>query len=198
MPARYELNFPVTSRSILEPIMAGDEVVVSGIIVTSRDVAHKYFTEKLKDEPGIKDKLMPYLKGGAIYHCGPVIDLKSNAVISAGPTTSIREEPYQDKVIESFELGAVIGKGGMGEKTSAALVRNKALYLHAVGGAGSFYAQKLKVLDVLKLKEFGMPEAIWILEVKDFYTVVTMDFHGNNIHREIAEKSLERLKQALI
>jgi len=194
MPNQYQLTFPLKDKSILQEIQTGDTVFVNGIIVTSRDMAHKFYTEKLSSNDPLFLELSAFLKNGLIYHCGPVIDLKRQKVLSAGPTTSIREEPYQDKVIQSFDLAGIIGKGGMGEKTLQALHENTALYLHAVGGAGSFYGESLKVLKVFMLEEFGMPEAVWVLEARNFYTIVTMDSHEKSLHNEIEKISSNKLE----
>jgi fumarate hydratase class I len=125
-----------------------------------------------RSEVELHNKLLKELRGGAIYHCGPVVG-KGNGkwkFLAAGPTTSIREEPYQSQVIKHFGLKAVIGKGGMGEKTLASCKENKAVYLHAVGGAASLIAYSVKeVLDVYKI-EFGIPEAIWM------YTKLSLEY----------------------
>lgn len=193
MSAEHELTFPLESKEALNWLEVGDKVLINGIIVTGRDVAHKYFVEHPRDEL-IRKELMPLLKHGCLYHCGPIIERGTRRVISAGPTTSSREEPYQSEVLELFDLAAVIGKGGMGEKTLSGLARTKALYLNAVGGAGSYYAQRLKVVSVFKEEEFGMPEALWVLEVKNFFAVVTMDFRGNTFYNHIQEHSSGKLK----
>ncbi|PKL12183.1 MAG: fumarate hydrolyase [Spirochaetae bacterium HGW-Spirochaetae-6] len=193
MSAEYELKFPLNDKEALNWLEVGDKVLVNGIIVTGRDMAHKYFVENPQDEL-IQKELMPLLKQGALYHCGPIIEQGTLRVISAGPTTSSREESYQKEVLSLFDLAAVIGKGGMGERTLAGLGQTKAVYLNAVGGAGSYYAQRLKVLGVFKEAEFGMPEAMWVLEVKNFFTVVTMDFRGNTFYDRIREDSSGKLK----
>jgi fumarate hydratase class I len=146
------------------------------------------------------DFLKPVLEDAVIYHCGPIMKKVGDewTVVAAGPTTSDREEPYQADVIETYKLAGVIGKGGMGEKTSAALKKCGAVYFHAVGGAGTLLAECVtRVRDVLMLAEFGTPEAFWVLEVKDFPTVVTMDSAGGSLHREVLESSAERLKKVL-
>jgi fumarate hydratase class I len=132
------------------------------------------------------------LRGGVIYHCGPVMRKQRNRwiTVAAGPTTSIREEPYQAQVIEQYGVRAVIGKGGMGPATLDACRRRGAVYLHAVGGAAVTLARRVvRVRDVLKLEEFGMPEAFWLYEVEDFPTVVTMDSAGGSLHAEIMARS---------
>ena len=139
------------------------------------------------------------LDGGVIYHCGPVVsglDTKDYKFVAAGPTTSIREEPYQAEVMKHFNVKGVIGKGGMGPKTLKGCQDVPFVYFHAIGGAASFIAQSVKkVLGVYKL-EFGIPEAMWVIEVKDFPVVVTMDAHGQSQHAVVDEGSkavLERL-----
>jgi fumarate hydratase class I len=175
-------------------------------MVTARDAAHKYLIENFvegeppAEEKPFADKLVPILNGGMIYHCGPVVEKMDNGkwrFVAAGPTTSIREEPYQGPVIGHFGVRAVIGKGGMGEKTLAACQKHKAVYLHAVGGAASLLAANVvEVLDVMKAEEFGLPEAFWVIRVDGFNAVVTMDSHGNSLHKNVQDKSnaaLDRL-----
>jgi len=114
--------------------------------------------------------------------------------VAAGPTTSIREEPYQGAIIGRFGVRGVIGKGGMGEKTLAACKEHKAVYLHAVGGAASLLAAHVtEVLDVLKAEDFGLPEAFWVIRVEGFDAVVTMDSHGNSLHKDVQERSTAAL-----
>jgi len=136
-----------------------------------------------------------------IYHCGPVVAHHEDghwSFVSAGPTTSIREEPYQADVIETYSIRGVIGKGGMGKKTSDACARHGAVYLHATGGAGALLAERVKrVVDVKMLEEFGSPEAFWIIEVEDFPLVVTMDSHGGSLHEEVARTSADRAKELM-
>jgi len=197
MSASHALTLPLTHKSALSAIKPGDAVYLSGIIVTARDMAHHFFTHYLHTSHPVMEQLKPYLERGGIYHCGPVIDLETLRVISAGPTTSIREEPYQAGVVEFFNLAAVIGKGGMGEKTRQALKAQNCLYLNAVGGAGSYYAGRLKVKEVLMLKEFGMPEALWVLEVRDFFTLATMTPSGESLHETLEQKSRAKLNEFL-
>jgi fumarate hydratase class I len=131
------------------------------------------------------------LRGALLYHCGPVV-VKENGryrMTAAGPTTSIREEPYEHEVIRRFGLRGVMGKGGMGAKTLAALKEHGAVYLNAIGGAAQYYARCITdVLDV-KLLELGTPEAMWKVRVKDFPAIVTMDAHGNSLHADVEQAS---------
>jgi fumarate hydratase class I len=131
------------------------------------------------------------LNGSVLYHCGPVVvkDGDGWRVTAAGPTTSIREEPYQADIVKRFGVRAVMGKGGMGAKTLAGLKESGAVYLNAVGGAAQFYARCIERVDGVSLMEFGTPEAMWHLQVRDFPAIVTMDAHGNSLHKEIEEQS---------
>jgi len=183
------------SEEKIRQLKVGDQVELSGIMVTARDMAHKLTHE---EKP---DFIRPYLKDGVIYHCGPVVkkDEAGNwQFVAAGPTTSSREEPYQADVIGEYSVRGVIGKGGMRDRTMEGLKEYGAVYFHAVGGLGTLLAQRVvKVIDVFKLEEFGTPEAFWVIEVKDFPVVVTMDSHGNSIHDQVREKS-EKIATKLI
>ena len=180
-----KLEIPLKEEDILK-LKVGDKVYLSGVIVTARDKAHQYL---LEDDVDID------LEGGAIYHCGPVI--KGEEMIAAGPTTSARMDLYEAEVIEKYNVKAIIGKGGMGKKTLDAL-KNNAVYLSAAGGAAVLLAKSIvKIRKILKLEEFGVPEALWVLEVKDFPAVVTMDAHGNSIHEDILKESEKRLKKII-
>ena len=172
-----KLKTPISEESIRR-LKVGDAVLLSGTIVTARDEAHKLMVEEKPDF--IRD----FLKESVIYHCGPVVkknDDESWSFVSAGPTTSAREEPYQADVICEYRARGVIG-----------LQKCGAVYFHAVGGAGALIAHAVKkVKTVFKLEEFGTPEAFWVIEVEDFPLVVTMDSHGGSLHKEILEKSTE-------
>jgi fumarate hydratase class I len=135
------------------------------------------------------------LRGGVIYHCGPVVAKEGNGwrVTAAGPTTSIREEPYQADVIARNGIRVVIGKGGMGAKTLAGLQKSGAVYLNAIGGAAQFYARTIKSVDGVSLMEFGTPEAMWHLTVEEFPAIVTMDAHGNSLHKDVELESAQAL-----
>lgn len=197
---------PISDEENLS-LTAGDSVLISGIICTARDAVHKWWMDyfiKNDEKPSLDDeqifrKMETYLKDGVLYHCGPIViqeDNKEYRVIAAGPTTSIREEPYEAEVMRLFNIKAIIGKGGMGEKTLRACCEIPAVYMHAVGGAAVYLAKAVKkVVGVYKL-EFGVPEAIWLLEVENFPAVVTMDSHGNSLHtliESISRKELEKL-----
>ena len=188
------LEVPFTDEKI-RSLKVGDAVEISGIVFTGRDVVHKYLHEGGQLPPEVN------LRDGIIYHCGPVVVKDENGewkVTAAGPTTSIREEPYQWQVIRDFGLRGVIGKGGMGDKTLEACKEHGCVYFHGVGGAAQVLAECVKkVRNVYFLKEFGSPEAIWELEVERFPAVVTMDSHGNSLHKEVLSHSQAELARRL-
>ena len=188
------LTFPFTESKI-RALKVGDEVLISGVVFTGRDAVHKYLHEGGQLPPGAN------LREGILYHCGPVVlqDERGNwKVTAAGPTTSIREEPYQGEIIRQFGIRGVIGKGGMGDKTLAACQSSGCVYLHAVGGAAQVLAECIKsVRNVYLLEKFGSPEAIWELEVENFPAVVTMDAHGHSLHKEVLAASQAELAKRL-
>ncbi len=195
-------------EEVIRGLKVGDPVLLSGIMLTGRDMAHKWmndtFIKKTREPQGddleVYAAIRPLLDGGVIYHCGPVVsglDTHQYRFVAAGPTTSIREEPYQAEVMRHFRMRGVIGKGGMGARTLQGCQENGGAYLHAIGGAASWIAQTVKrVLGVYKL-DFGVPEAMWIIEVKDFPVVVTMDSHGGSLHEEV-ERSSRKALEALL
>lgn len=184
------LTTPISEAKI-RSLKVGDEVFITGTLFTGRDAVHKYLHEGGKLPEGVN------LKDGILYHCGPVVvkDEQGNwKCVAAGPTTSIREEPYQWQVIRDFGLRGVIGKGGMGDKTLAACKEHGCVYLHAIGGAAQVLAQCVKrVRNVYMMEQFGAPEAIWEFEVENFPAVVTMDSHGGSLHKEVFAASQAEL-----
>ena len=198
-----QLTIPISDEAIRD-LKVGEPAALTGVMITGRDTVHKWmietFIKKTRtpqgDDMQVYEELKKILNGSLIYHCGPVVsglDTKDYKFVAAGPTTSIREEPYQADVMKHFNLKGVIGKGGMGAKTLKGCEETPAVYFHAIGGAASFIAQSVqRVLGVHKL-EFGVPEAMWVIEVKDFPVVVTMDAHGNSQHAVIEEKSKKAL-----
>jgi fumarate hydratase subunit beta len=198
------------SDDVIRDLKVGDVLTLSGVMITGRDAAHKWLVDTFVkqtcapqgDDLSVFAALKPLLAGGVIYHCGPVVaglDTREYRFVAAGPTTSIREEPYQGDVMRLLNVKGVIGKGGMGPKTLAACREVPGVYLHAVGGAATLIAQTVKqVRGVFKL-DFGVPEAMWVIEVENFPVVVTMDAHGGSLHAEIESRSqavLERLLAA--
>ena len=189
-----QLNFPFTKEQITA-LKVGDAVEISGVLFTGRDAVHKYLHDGGALPEGVN------LRDGIIYHCGPVMmkqDDGSWKCTAAGPTTSIREEPYQGEIIKEFGLRGVIGKGGMGDRTLAACKENGCVYFHAIGGAAQVLAECIKrVRNVYLLEKFGSPEAIWELEVEKFPVVVTMDSYGNSLHKEVLAASQSQLAKHL-
>lgn len=201
------LTIPIDDEAI-RALNVGDSVLLSGIMITGRDAVHKWisdtFLKKTRQPSGddmqVYEALKPLLDHGLIYHCGPVVgglDTKQYRFVAAGPTTSIREEPYQGEVMKHFNLKGVIGKGGMAGKTLQACQEVPAVYFHAIGGAASLIAETVqRVLGVYKL-DFGVPEAIWVIEVKDFPAVVTMDAKGHSLHEDVRQKSHQMLEHLI-
>ena len=179
------------SEADVRKLKAGDIVLLNGPVFTGRDAVHKYLHSGGD---------VPVLKDAVIYHCGPVVLEQGGEyrVVAAGPTTSIREEPYQAAVIERYGVKAVIGKGGMGSKTLDACRKFGCVYLHAIGGAAQIYARCVERTPRVFLKDkFGSPEAVWEMHVKNFPAVVTMDSHGRSLHAEVNETSKQNLQSVL-
>ncbi len=191
-------GIPLTGREIvLEPpldeatvrrLKVGDVVLVRGEMYTGRDAVHAHL---MKNAPPVD------MRGAVLYHCGPVMLQREGrwTVKAAGPTTSIREEPYQADILRRYGVRAVIGKGGMGAKTLAAMKECGAVYLNAIGGAAQFYARTVEEVLGVHLMEFGIPEAMWHIRVKDFVAIVTMDAAGNSLHADIERQSSAALAE---
>jgi len=203
-----EITIPIED-DVIRSLHAGDPVQLTGVMITGRDVVHKWieetFIKKTREPQGndleVYEEIKKYLVQGVLYHCGPVVagvDTGDYKFVAAGPTTSIREEPYQADVMKHFNIKGVIGKGGMGPKTLKGCEEVPGVYFHAIGGAASFLAQTVqKVLGVYKLEDFGVPEAMWVIEVKNFPVVVTMDSHGVSKHSTLDESSHKVLDDLL-
>jgi fumarate hydratase class I len=203
-----EITIPI-SDEVIRSLHVGEPVELSGVMMTGRDIVHKWMTETFikqtrapqGDDLQIYEEIKKYLDQGVLYHCGPVvsgIETKEYKFVAAGPTTSTREEPYQALVMQHFNIKGVIGKGGMGAKTLQGCVDTPGVYFHAVGGAAAFLAQTVqKVPGVFKLEEFGVPEAMWVIEVNKFPVVVTMDSHGQSKHSLLEESSQKVLDELL-
>ncbi len=194
-------GFPLTGREVMlraplteeavRALKVGDVVLISGDVYTGRDAVHAYL---MKNPPPVD------LHGAILYHCGPVMLKQGDVwtVKAAGPTTSSREEPYQSDIIRKYGVRAVIGKGGMGKKTLAALKDAGAVYLNGIGGAAQYYARSIeKVLDV-NLIEFGIPEAMWHLQVNNFMAIVTVDAHGNSLHADVEQETGAKLQKLVV
>ena len=181
-------GFPLTGREVVltpplteetvRALKVGDVVLIRGEVFTGRDNVHAHL---MKNAPPVD------LHGSVLYHCGPVMLKQADEwmVKAAGPTTSSREEPYQADIIRKYGVRAVVGKGGMGVKTLAALQESGAVYLNAIGGAAQYYARTVEKVLGVHLMEFGIPEAMWHLRVRDFAAIVTMDAHGHSLHAEV-------------
>ncbi|HJO83648.1 MAG TPA: FumA C-terminus/TtdB family hydratase beta subunit [SAR202 cluster bacterium] len=203
------VSLPI-SDDVIKSLHIGDPVQLSGTMITGRDAAHKWMVETFikqtrqpeGDDQDVYDAIKLILAGGAIYHCGPVVtglDTKDYKFAAAGPTTSTREEIYQADVMRHFGMRAVVGKGGMGANTLAACGEMPAVYLHAIGGAAALIARTVVNVKGVHKMDFGVPEAMWVIEVENFPAVVTMDSHGNSLHADIDTSSkavLDRLVSA--
>jgi len=198
-PEQVAAGFPRTGREVrlqapitdaqVRALKVGDVVLISGRMNTGRDQVHHHL---MHHEPPVD------LHGSVLYHCGPVV-VKSGEewrVTAAGPTTSIREEPYQAEILERYGVRVVIGKGGMGARTLAGLQKSGAVYLNAIGGAAQFYARCIDRVTGVSLMQFGTPEAMWHLEVTEFPAIVTMDAHGNSLHKDVEMESAAKLAAA--
>ena len=177
---KFKLNIPGN----IEDLRAGDKVLLSGVIVTARDRAHNWLIEKKQD-----------VSINAVYHCGPVID--GDKVVSAGPTTSARMNETECEVIEKYGISVVIGKGGMSDEVHKCMIKNKCVYLSALGGGGAILEDSIVAIKDVKQKEFGVPEALWFFEVKDFPVIIAMDIHGGNIFTDVEKKSKENMSKIL-
>lgn len=205
---RIDIHTPIPEEQI-RMLRVGECVFLSGVVVTARDAAHRWIVDKFvnsaadpsDEDRAIFESIKKYLDGGVIYHCGPIVAQDERGVYqvtAAGPTTSIRQEAYQAEVMRLFNLRGVIGKGGMGAKTLKACAEQPAVYLHAIGGAAALIAVTVQeVIGVYKL-EFGMPEAMWVLRVKDLPLVVTMDSHNNSLHDQVKKTSSKKLAELLV
>ncbi|MBI4685546.1 MAG: fumarate hydratase C-terminal domain-containing protein [Nitrospirae bacterium] len=197
------INLPLTKKDALS-LKVGDMVLINGLLVTGRDKLHKFL---VNEKPQKRD--IPFnLDGTVLYHCGPIVipphpPLEKGGrgdfrVIAAGPTTSVRVEMYEHEVISKYGLRGIMGKGGMGQSALDAMKENACVYLHTIGGAAVYLADRIKnVVDVWKLEEFGTTEAMWLLEVENFPAIVTMDAHGKSMHKKIEKKSLANFKRLI-
>ncbi len=199
------ISLPAADEAIAQ-LKVGDTISISGIVLTARDAAHTYMVENFvkgsapESERALYEILQHDLNGGAIYHCGPVVRQTEGRYrfVSAGPTTSAREEIYEAQVIAHFNVKLIIGKGGMGPGTLKACQEFTAVYAHAIGGAGSLIAASVEeVVDVFKKDEFGAPEAFWKIRVKEFPAVITMDSHGHSLHAVVEQESRRKLAELL-
>ena len=201
------LDYPFTEKAV-RALTAGEAVSVNGRIWTGRDRFHKYFADG--------GKLPVDFRDGALFHCGPVVVRMENEewrmkngergtgngerwkVVAAGPTTSVRENPYEPAFIETTGVRLVIGKGGMDAATLAACQKHGAVYLQAVGGAAALAAAAVRrVTNVYFLEEFGAAEACGEFEVEDLPCVVAMDSHGTSLFDQVRAASQARFAELI-
>jgi fumarate hydratase class I len=186
------LTYPYTEAQV-RALVLGEPVAVSGLVFTGRDRLHKFLHEGGASPVELRD--------GALYHCGPVVVPAADGtwrVVAAGPTTSVREEPYQAGIIARHGVRVVIGKGGMGAATREACQRHGCVYLQVVGGAAVSLADRIRrVRQVHFLETFGATEALWEFEVSGLPAVVAMDAHGHSLYEEVTAASRRELSRLL-
>ena len=197
------LVYPFTEKAV-RALTAGEAVSVNGRIWTGRDRFHKYFAED--------GKLPVDFRDGALFHCGPVVvEIRETGngergtgngerwkVVAAGPTTSVRENPYEPAFIAATGVRLIIGKGGMDAATLAACQKHGAVYLQAVGGAAALAAAAVRrVTNVYFLEEFGAAEACWEFEVEALPCVVAMDSHGTSLFDQVRAASQARFAELM-
>jgi len=167
-------------------LKVGDVIYVTGLMVTARDAAHRRALELAE-----KGQPLPVdLKGAVLYHCGPVVRKVDDEweVVAAGPTTSTRMEMFEADFIRAFGVRVIVGKGGMGKRTTEACKKYGAVYAAFTGGCGALAARAIKRVVKVEWLDLGVPEALWILEVERFGPLtVTIDAHGNNLHERVRE-----------
>ncbi len=189
-----QLQVPLSDEAVRE-LQAGEPVELSGVVLTARESGHRYL---LQQEPPLLREL---LHNGAIYHCGPLVRKMKRKedwkLVAAGPSASILLEEYAAPLIARYGVRVVIGMGGMGPRTLEACGQHGAVYLAAVGGAGSLLAENVvRVHGVSKL-DFGIPEALWELEVKHFPALVAMDANGQSLYERVACSSEKKFRELL-
>jgi len=192
--AVYKLKTPISEEETRE-LKVNDVLYVSGTMVTARDQAHSRALEYFK-----KGKPLPInLEGLAVFHCGPIVKKKEDkwTIVAAGPTTSTRMDIFEDEFIRNFKARVIVGKGGMGKRTTEAMAKYGAVYGAFTGGAAILAAKAIKNVRTVEWLDLGMPEAMWILEVEEFGPLtVAIDSHGNNLFTEV-QKKVEENKQKI-
>ena len=187
----FKFKTPISEADVRK-LKVNDVLYVSGTIVTARDEAHKKALELHYEGK----KLLLNLEGLAVFHCGPIVKKEGDkwVVVAAGPTTSTRMDQFEDEFIQAFKVRVVIGKGGMGKRTTEAMQKYGAVYGAFTGGAGVLAAKAVKSVKTVEwLQELGMPEALWVFEVEEFGPLtVAIDSHGNNIFEDVKKKAEEQ------
>ncbi len=184
----YKLTTPISEKDVRK-LEVNDTLFISGTMITARDAAHRRALEFHKEGK----KLPIDLQGLAVFHCGPIVKKEDDKwiIVAAGPTTSTRMDMFEDELIKNFKVRVVIGKGGMGKRTTDAMKKYGAVYGAFTGGAAVLAAKAVKNVRTVEWYDLGMPEAMWILEVEDFGPLtVAIDAHGNNLFENIM-KSVE-------
>jgi fumarate hydratase subunit beta len=177
MPKTVYLTTPLTSETV-SSLEIGDKVFLSGIVYSARDAAHKRLIDLL--EAG---KPLPFeIQGQVIYYVGPSPARPGRVIGAAGPTTSYRMDPYAPRLLE-LGLKGMIGKGKRSPAVIEALVKHKAVYLGATGGAGALISRSIKASEVIAYEELG-PEAIRRMVVENLPTIVINDIHGRDLYEE--------------
>ncbi len=187
--ATYKLKTPISEEEIRK-LKVNDVVYLDGTVVTARDQAHKRALEYFRSGKPLPVNLV----GAAVFHCGPVMSKQGDrwAAVAAGPTTSTRIEAYEEEFLKYSGARVVIGKGGMGEKTTAAMKRYGAIYGAFTGGAAVLAAKAVKDVKAVEWLDLGVPEALWVFEVEELGPlIVGIDSHGNNLFREVAKRTEE-------
>jgi len=192
--AVYKLKTPISEQDIRK-LKVNDVLYVTGTIVTARDQAHRRALDFFKE-----GKALPLnLEGLAVFHCGPVMRKSGEkwTAVAAGPTTSTRMDIFEDEFIKNFKVRVVIGKGGMGKRTTDAMAKYGAVYGAFTGGAAILAAKAIKNVRGVEWYDLGMPEAMWIYEAEEFGPLaVAIDSHGNNLFMDVAGK-VEQNKQRI-
>jgi len=188
--AVYKFKTPISEEDVRK-LKVNDVLYVTGTIVTARDAAHKKALEQVK-----QGKTLPInLEGSAVFHCGPIVKKEGDKwiVVAAGPTTSTRMDQFEDEFIQAFKVRVVIGKGGMGKRTTDAMQKYGAVYGAFTGGAGVLAAKAVKNVKMVEwLQDLGMPEALWVFEVEEFGPLtIAIDAHGNNVFEDVKKKAEE-------
>ncbi len=190
--ATYKLTTPISEEQVRK-LKVNDVLYVTGTIVTARDQAHNRALQLYKEGK----KLPIDLEGLVVFHCGPIVKKEGDKwiVVAAGPTTSTRMDIFEDEFIKNFKVRVVIGKGGMGKRTTDAMQKYGAVYGAFTGGAGVLAAKAIKNVKAVEWFDLGMPEALWIFEAEEFGPLtVAIDSHGNNLYEDVKKKTEESRK----
>jgi fumarate hydratase subunit beta len=192
--AVYKLKTPISEEDVRK-LKVNDTIYITGTLFTARDEAHHRALDFHKE-----GKELPIdLQGLAVFHCGPIVKKKEDEwiIVAAGPTTSTRMDLFEDEFIKNFRVRVVIGKGGMGKRTTDAMKKYGAVYGAFTGGAAVLAAKAIKKVRSVEWYDLGMPEAMWVLQVADFGPLtVAIDAHGNNLFEDVRE-SVEKIRQKI-